>query len=397
LFDGEFTNTPSFAIASTNINTPAAGLPTFGLGTTSAPPYNFPLPQGLKAGLDSHNGLANGRADVTVTDPNLKNMMLLDWFFGVQRSLTNDLVIEVNYIGSGARHAYVRYNVNRYAGDLLQHNGNFTGLQPGFGAITLGQSRESTAYHGGTVALNKRFHRGFSFNTAYTLGKAIDQSSTLAGSYVDSLNSKLERGLADFDIRHKLAFTALWDLPKPPGDGAISRILGGWEVNNVTILQSGTPFRPICTQAFRAVRDPAGNIIGNSGCDYNADGVGFDAPDTPAFGNSLSGLSRSDYINGIFKASDFPAPALGRQGNLGRNTFRGPGFANTDFSLMKRMKFPWLWGTDGASALFKAEFFNLFNRVNLTQVTNNLSSPLFGKSTSTFGARDIQFSLRMQF
>ena len=64
---------------------------------------------------------------------------------------------------------------------------------------------------------------------------------------------------------------------------------------------------------------------------------------------------------------------------------------------MKRMKFPWLWGTDGASALFKAEFFNLFNRVNLTQVTNNLSSPLFGKSTSTFGARDIQFSLRMQF
>jgi hypothetical protein len=397
LFDGEFTNTPSFAIASTSINTPSAGLPTFGLGTTSAPPYNFPLPQGLKAGLDSHNGLANGRADVTVADPNLKNMMLLDWFFGIQRSLTKDLVIEANYIGSGARHAYVRYNVNRYSGDLLQHNGTFTGLQSGFGAITLGQSRESTSYHGGTIALNQRFHHGFSFNAAYTLGKAIDQSSTLAGSYVDSLNSKLERGLADFDIRHKLAFTALWDLPGPPGNGAMSRIFGGWEVNNVTILQTGTPFRPICTQAFRAVRDAAGNIIGNSGCDFNADGFNYDAPDTPAFGNSLSGLSRSDYINGIFKASDFPAPGLGRPGSLGRNTFRGPGFANTDFSVMKRLKFQWLWGTEGATALFKAEFFNLFNRVNLTQVTNNLSSPLFGKSTSTFGARDIQFSLRMQF
>jgi hypothetical protein len=397
LFDGEFTNTPLFAIASTNINTPAAGEPTFGLGTTSAPPYNFPLPKGLQAGLDSHNGLAHGRADVTVIDPNLKNMMLLDWFFGIQRSLTNDLVVEVNYIGSGARHAYVRYNVNRYAGDLIQHQGTFTGLQSGFGAITLGQSRESTSYHGGTVALKKRFRRGFSFDAAYTTGKAIDQSSTLAGSYVDSLNSKLERGLADFDIRHKLAFTALWELPHPPGDGMLNKLFGGWEINNVTILQSGTPFRPICTQGFRAVFDANRNVIGNTACDYNADGINFDAPNTPAFGNSLTGLSRTDFINGIFKASDFPAPALGRQGDLGRNTFRGPGFANTDFSVMKRMKFPWLWGTEGASAQLKGEFFNLFNRVNLTQVNNNLSSPFFGKSTSTFGARDIQFSLRVQF
>jgi hypothetical protein len=397
LYDSGFTNTPNFAIASTSILTPSAGIPVFALGTTSAPPYNFPLPQGLKAGLDSHNGLANGRADVTVADPNLKNMMLLDYFFGIQRSVARDMVIEANYIGSGARHGYVRYNVNRYAGDLLQHNGNFTGLQPGFGAITLGQSRENTAYNGLTVAVNKRFSSRWSINAAYTFGKAIDQSSTLASSYADSLNSKLERGLADFDIRHKLAFTALWDLPSPAGSGFLNRAFGGWEVNNVTILQSGTPFRPICTQSFSPIRDAAGNIVGNKGCDYNADGFNYDAPNTPAFGNSLSGLSRSDYINGIFKASDFPAPTLGQPGNLGRNTFRGPGFANTDFSVMKRMKFPWLWGTEGATGLFKAEFFNLFNRVNLTQVTNNLSSPLFGKSTSTFGSRDIQFSLRMQF
>jgi len=162
------------------------------------------------------------------------------------------------------------------------------------------------------------------------------------------------------------------------------KILGGWEVNNVTILQSGQPFRPICTQSFPT-------------CDYNADGVNFDVPNTPAFGNNRTGLSRSDYINGMLKASDFPKPALGVEGDLGRNTFRGPGFANTDFSVMKRMKFPWLWGTEGANAQFKTEFFNLFNRVNLTQVNNNISSPLFGKSTSTYGSRDIQFSLRLQF
>ena len=68
-----------------------------------------------------------------------------------------------------------------------------------------------------------------------------------------------------------------------------------------------------------------------------------------------------------------------------------------DPAVMKRMRFPWLWGTEGASAQLKGEFFNLFNRVNLTQVNNNLSNPLFGKSTSTYGARDVQFSLRVQF
>jgi hypothetical protein len=384
LFDGEFTNTPSFAIASTNLNTPAAGIPVFALGTSSAPPYGFPLPVGLKAGLDSHNGLANGRADVTVADPDLKNMMLMNWFFGVQRSIMGGVVVEANYIGSGARHAYVRFNVNRFNGDLL--DGTFSGLQPGFGAINLGQARESTAYQGGTFSLTKRFHRGLMFATAYTLGKAIDYSSTLAPSgYIEALNAKRQRGPADYDVRHKIAFTTLWELPHPGGDGLASKILGGWEVNNVTILQSGQPFWPVCTQSFA------------NGCDYNADGVNFDTPNTPAFGNSLSGLSRSDYINGILKPADFPKPARGIEGDLGRNTFRGPGYANTDFSALKRMKFPWIWGTEGASAQFKAEFFNLFNRVNLTQVNANLSSPVFGKSTSTYGARDTQFSLRIQF
>ena len=105
-----------------------------------------------------------------------------------------------------------------------------------------------------------------------------------------------------------------------------------------------------------------------------------------------TGIVVAPMKNNLILANSMPGG-----GNLGRNTFRGPGFANTDFSVMKRMRFPWIWGTEGASAQLKGEFFNLFNRVNLTQVNNNLSNPLFGKSTSTYGARDVQFSLRIQF
>ena len=152
----------------------------------------------------------------------------------------------------------------------------------------------------------------------------------------------------------------------------------------------------ICRLPFRPVRDANGMIVGNSGCDYNADGYNFDYPNTPSFGNALRGLSRSDYINGLFSASDFPAPALGMQGDLGRNTFVGPGYANTDFSFLKSFLIPWFVG-DGAQLQFRAEFFNTFNRVNLSAPVGELSSPLFGRSTSTFAPRNIQFALRLAF
>jgi hypothetical protein len=153
----------------------------------------------------------------------------------------------------------------------------------------------------------------------------------------------------------------------------------------------------ICTRPFKAVLNAAGNVIGNTGCDYNADGVNIDQPNTPSFGNSKTGLSRSDYINGVFTAADFPAPPLGQQGNLGRNTYHGPGFANTDFSVIKNVHIPWFLGSEGAKLQFRTEFFNVFNRVNLTQVTNDLANPQFGRSTSTYPARDIQFALRISF
>jgi hypothetical protein len=54
-------------------------------------------------------------------------------------------------------------------------------------------------------------------------------------------------------------------------------------------------------------------------------------------------------------------------------------------------------GTEGANLQFRTEFFNVFNRVNLTQATGDMASPLFGKSTSAYPARDIQFALRIGF
>jgi hypothetical protein len=103
------------------------------------------------------------------------------------------------------------------------------------------------------------------------------------------------------------------------------------------------------------------------------------------------------FPNRIFQVSDFPKPGLGQLGNLGRNTFLSPGYANTDFILTKKTKIPWFLGKEGANLHFRAEFFNLFNRVNLDRPVGDTNSSAFGRSTRAFGARNVQFGLKIEF
>jgi len=403
-----YTNTPRFAVGGAFANIPT-DQPLFAIGTTPVPPYNYPLPPGLVPktlpDLNAQGGLLSGTASVQVIDPNMPVSRMTNYFLGVQRAITQSMVAEIDYIGSTGRHLYATYNVDRFDGDLIQNKGSFTGLVPGFNSINYGQANENSHYNGLTLAVKKHGRGGLTLDASYTYSKAIDDSSRLDGpEHVDAFNDTREQGLADFDVRHRLAFTTLWDIPSPHGNDLLKRVFGDWELTNVTILQSGPPFSVLCSASFAPVFNAAGNVTGNTGCDYNADGNNSDYPDTPAFGNNRTGLSRSDYQSGIFKCagstnctSVFPSPALGVEGNLGRNTFHGPGYANTDFSVIKNIRIPWFLGTEGAKIQFRTEFFNLFNRVNLTNVNNQVNGAAFGKSTSTYPARDVQFALRLSF
>ena len=404
LYDGGFSNVPRVALANANVNT--SFQPLFALGTTPSPPYNYPFPPGLATGLNSQGGLLNGLANVIVADPSLKTMYMENWFFGVQKSLGSTMVAEINYIGSQGHHEYARYNLNRFNGDLL--DGTLNLLTPGFFDIDYGQSNENSHYNGMTAAFRKRAQHGLTFDAAYTWGKAIDQSSKHDDpEHAEAYNDSRERGLSDFDIRHRFSFTTLWTVPGPR-EGLLNKVFGGWELTNVTIFQTGSPFSVICSQSFQPVFDSSGNVIGNTGCDYNADGTNLDYPNVPSFGSNRTGLSRSDYLTGIFPCNTpsagpclhgvFPDPGLGQQGSLGRNTYHGPGYANTDFSVIKNFHTPWFFGGEGANIQFRTEFFNLFNRVNLINPVGDLANQgSFGKSVSAYPARDIQFGMRIGF
>ena len=147
---------------------------------------------------------------------------------------------------------------------------------------------------------------------------------------------------------------------------------------------------------FSPVFNPAGQVVGNTGGDYNADGSDFDVPGVPAFGSHLPGQSRKAFLNGLFPASAFPTPAPGTEGNLGRNTYDGPGYNNVNFTFEKFFYTPWFFG-EKMQIEAKGEVTNLFNRANLIGMNSDLSSSLFAHSVNQLPARYLQIHLRATF
>ena len=154
-------------------------------------------------------------------------------------------------------------------------------------------------------------------------------------------------------------------------------------MSGIVPIQSGLPFGVVNGGKFSA------------GGDYNADAQEGDRPDAPSFGSSFADEpSSAEFISGVFQASDFPSPAAGTNGNLGKNTFTGPSFWTVDLALFKNFRLP---VAEKASLQFRAEFFNLLNRVNLFLPIVDLRRSDFGTSNEAFDAREIQFALKILF
>jgi hypothetical protein len=364
LFTGDRNNLPLVANASCQVGVTVCS-PVYGLGASGESPYGFPSVTGIQFGLDPKNGLVGTRTSQVVTDPHLETQYGENWSFGIQYEVFKDWVAEADYLGSVGHHLYSSYNVNRFAGDRIVNSGSIVGYNTSFGALGYGQANYNSAYNGGTLSIHNRgFSKGINFQAAYTFGKAIDQSQTFGLEPVDILNLRAERGLADFNVARRLSFSTLWQVPRIGSSSPIANILlNGWQVSNITILQTGSPFTVFCGADF------------TSGCDYNADGTNNDRPDVIG-GIPSNGFSKAQFLNtGVFACAEarcgnlFPAPGPGRLGTLGRNTFVGPGYINTDFSAIKRTHIPW-FVAEGAQLEFRAEFFNVFNNVNLSIGTN---------------------------
>ena len=415
------TNPPNYASPSVNIYSPGVTLANFSYGVSSTTAnggaQGFAPPPGVSYQVNPNGSLVGTQISVGGIDPNLKPPLVHSWALGIQHRIAGYMV-EATYMGTASRDLYIQTDVNRFAGDLILNQDTQTRLNPDFGAVTYGRSIGVANSNLAAFSLSKHFTKGWTAHAIYTYGKSLDYTSSNdndngvggAENIYDAAHVSEQYGRASFDSRQRFSGDLVWDIPGY-GNGISHAITAGWTVAPVIILQSGQPFTVINGGSFSPVwNDPSCynnvtsncQVVGNSGGDYNADGYGYDVPNAPSFGNYIRGASRSRFLNGLFpgtpglgEAANFPAPAFGQEGNLGRNTYDGPGFAAVNMTVERSFKISKLG--EAGSFEMRAEIFNLFNRVNLTAPNNDMSGSQFGQSTGQTTPRQIQLVAHIRF
>jgi hypothetical protein len=384
------------------------------------------------SGWDPANPQTSGLTAI-ILQQGLRDPFVENWFAGVQRELPRKLMLEVNYVGTLGRNLFRADNKNRLPGGRLPEGSCVTDnlgrrlcsqvntqinprgrLNPNFGVLRVWENTASSSYHSLQVSVNRQMNKGFQFGGNYTYSHSIDSDSTWQsagftvdgtaagdGYTTDQTRPGLDRGNSVFDIRHRLAFTYVWEMPFFRNQhGLLAAILGGWQSNGIWSVQSGAhwsafdPDPPLLQESAPGACsaptfDPANCV--NQGGDYNLDGESNDRPNAIANHVHATHAQWADGFN--LPENFFSAPCLGCVGNLGRNTFVGPSYWDFDTSLFKNLRI-----SDRFRLQFRAEAFNVFNHTNFLIGNNtSLHDPIFGVAGGTNPPRNLQFGLKLTF
>ena len=221
-------------------------------------------------------------------------------------------------------------------------------------------------------------------------------------------------GSSSFDITHRFVMTNIWDLPIGRGKallGGISpvadRFLGGWMLSAITVWQSGFPFTPsyrkgLCTDDADGNAPCRPNRVGLVRISGNREQYFTTTGGQPLQGNDcnendICGVNpeTGDPVPGV-PNGPWQRPGAGQIGNVGRNSFRGPSFFQSDIALAKVIAL-----TEGTSLRFRLDAFNAFNKVNLANPNACVDCADGGGSIGSLaqGAmqRALQFSLKFEF
>ncbi len=311
-------------------------------------------------------------------DPDFRNGYMQQWNFNIQREFAGSWLGTAAYVGSKGNHLFNQLERNPAIYRVGATAGNTNARRiyaPAFANVNSQQSTGNSIYHSMQLSLNRRFTRGFSLLASYTWSKLIDDSSGDGGIATDPFNFRNQRGLSNLDVPHRFVGSFIYELPRMKAANAFARhLLGGWDVNGILTFESGTPFTVSSGRdnSFSGVNADRADLIGNP----------FLSTDRP----------RGELVNRYFNIDAFTFNAVGTFGTSGRNILRGPGNANVDTGLFKSIAI-----TETHRLQFRAEAFNLFNRVNLGNPNANRNAAAFGRITSAGPPRVIQLALKYQF
>jgi len=267
--------------------------------------------------------------------------------------------------------------------------------------------------------VQKNFSRGYSFMAHYTWSKGFDYDSNYF-----RVDPSVGYGPTPFDISHRFVMTNIWDLPFGRGRALFggagptaNRFLAGWTIAAITIWRSGIPFTPSYTRTNCAHDTDSGdpcrpNLVGpvhisGSRSQYFTttggqalqpscvvSGAVDCAPGTPASQQGYNLTTGQSLLGQTI--GPWQRPGDGQIGNVGRDSFRGPGFFQSDIAVAKTLTI-----TERASLAFRADVFNVFNRVNLGNpnacVDCQQGAGVISSLAQGAIQREFQFSLRVSF
>ena len=353
--------------------------------------------------------------NLSAIDRRFGNGFLQAWTLGLERQF-GGLTADAAYVGTSA------FRLPR-----TSFPNAFPGADPGFapytnfdssGAVIGGFGFESvitntshSSYNALQTSLSGTIGRsGPGIQAGYTWSKSLDDTSAVSGgtgstgavalpSPQNPFNTHLEKGPSSFDVAHAFTVSAGQDLHlqevgflKP-----ISRtITAGWELLSISTITSGSPFT-----IYSGIQQTGAGTYGTD----RPDQIGEPHLSTA----HSSSRPREDYFGmGAANASFFSIPIgipggtgpnSGRFGTLGRNTFFGPAYYDFDYALIKSTPFGHrASGVERANLQFRAEFFNLFNIVDMGLPANTIKGSGFGIISKTAGtSRQIQFSLKLVY
>jgi len=344
-------------------------------GASANPPLIIPLTFTGNIRLDNAINVAGvaGLAPVT-TDHEFNNAYVQSWNLNVQHELNPNLALMAGYFASKGTHLILRRNLNQPLNGVRPFPtlSASSPILPGaaLGNITQVESSGISSYNALWVSANQRLSRGLQFNAAYTWSKSLDYNSLSSQGIVVQNSYALsgDRGVSDFDARHRFVVSAIYELPFSG-----NQFVQSWQLATIVQSQSGSPVNIVTTNST------VNGVVNTLRPDVNG-------PIT------IIGDVERWFDTSVFtSATHF--------GNVGRNVIVGPGFNNIDFSVIKTFELG-----ETARLQWRSEIFDLFNHANFGRPGNVVGTPSFGRITNTRfptgesgSSRQIQFALKFLF
>ena len=364
--------------------------------------------QGFAASLVSPASFNPALVTSRYIPANNKTGYIQSYFVGVQQQLPGGVVVDMAYVGNKGTHLQILADFNQAAICTAAlatacPGSTLAARRPvqNFGDIEIASGSGPSNFNSFQMKVEKRYGNGLYLLNSFTWGRAFDESSghleTSNGdnSRVNFANPRGDYGRSGYDQPLNDTTSILYDLPFGSGRRfggnapyVVKALLGGWQLSTINYMTSGLPVNlnySLSTSAGTNVTDLytyRPNIVGSA--------------IAPAANRAKTSTALTGYLVKAPTpgAAGVSVPTGGSPfGNAQRNMVVSPAFFQTDLGLHKA--FP-LW-REGSTFDFRAEAFNVLNKVNYQAPDGNVSNSTFGSITAAFPARQLQLAAKIIF